>query len=412
MSFAYALKVLTDLLFYFTLVSMFGPSAGQSGLLLTTPLICAVCAFLSWTVYERARRNAEKPRPWLRFLPLAGMACVFFFTRTTADIVISVPPVLYVCWYVWKRPIIEDYRDALARFFLCLKIFPCVFVFAALVGNWTAMRDIMLPYLFMFLVLTVILLRTLRHDAATMKETRFKLMNLSSVAAVGVVGWLLSSGLMMRFFRFIGACIVRFILRPVLMLVVYVFAGIVWLLSQPFRDFRFDPEDMDLSQLQENMEMGDITSLFGDGEGAPQQSPIWDYILIGLAVIAAIALVIIIFRFLSRHGRHEDENQFEDVRESLAEEAPRERVNPRENRQRVRHYYRKFLKLCTQRGFELTEFQDSSEIERGTRYIFRNPAQTKLRDVYVRARYSSGEITPEDVQAAKESYGKLKKNEL
>ena len=405
MSFAYALKVLTDLLFYFTLVSMFGPSAGQSGMLMSTPVICAACAYFSF-----ALRGCK--RKWLRFVPLIALAAVFAFTRTTADIVISVPPALYVCWYVWKRPVLEDYRDTLSRFFLCLKIFPCVFIFAALVGNWTAMRDIVVPYLFMFLVLTVILLRTLRHDAATMAQTRFKLMNVSSIAAVGAVGWLLSSGLMMRFFRFIGACIVRFILRPVMMLVVYAFAGIVWLLSQPFRNFSLDQEFMDLTQIQENMELGDITSLFSGDEAAQETSPILDYVMIGLAVIAAIVLVFLIFRFLVGRGKREEDNQFDDVRASLAEEAPRERVNPRENRQRVRHYYRKFLKLCTQRGFELTEFQDSSEIERGTRYIFRNPAQTKLRDVYVRARYSSGEITPEDVQAAKESYGKLKKNEL
>ena len=198
-----------------------------------------------------------------------------------------------------------------------------------------------------------------------------------------------------------------------MMLVIYIFAGFAWLVSRLFDGIEFDPEELDLSQIQENMEMGDMSSLFGDGEAAAQQrSPIWDYILIGLAVIAAIALIVIIFRFLARHAGHEDENTFEDVRETLENEGPSERVNPRENRQRVRHYYRKFLKLCTQRGFELTEFQDSSEIDWGTRYLFRNPARTRLRDVYVRARYSSGEITSEDVQDAKECYAKLKKNEL
>ena len=406
MSFAYALKVLCDVTYYFALVSMFAPGAGQTGMLLTTPAICAVCAYICYALKDK------KP-VWLRFLPLAGLAAAFAFTRSTADIVISVPPALYVCWYVWKRPIAEDYRDAIARFYLCLKIFPCVFVFAALIGNWTAIRDIVVPYAFMYLVLTVILLRTLRHDAATISQTRFKLLNLSSIAAVGLVGWMLSSGLMMRVFRFIGSCIIRFILRPVMMLVVYVFAGLVWLISQPFTGLKFDPEEMDLSQLQENMEFGDMRGLFGDGEGTVQEtSPIWDYVMIGLAVIAAIVLVIIIFRFLARHGRHEDENKFEALRETIEGDGPRERVNPRENRQRVRHYYRRFLKLCTQRGFELTEFQDSAEIEQGTRHLFKNPAQSRLRDVYVRARYSSAEVTPEDVQTAKESYTKLKKNEL
>ena len=245
MSFAYALKVLCDVTFYFTLVSMFGPSAGQTGMLLTTPLICAVCAYFCYTLKDK------KPR-WLRFLPLAGLAAIFAFTRSRTDIVVSVPPALYVCWYVWKRPIAEDYRDALARFFLCLKILPCVFVFAALVGNWEAMRDVVVPYLFMFLVLTVIRLRTLRHDAATISQTRFKLLNVSSIAAVGLVGWMLSSGLMLRIFRFIGSCIVNFLLRPILMVFVYIIAGFAWLISRFIEGIEIDPEDFDLSQLQEN----------------------------------------------------------------------------------------------------------------------------------------------------------------
>lgn len=406
MSFAYALKVLADVTFFFTLASMFAPSAGQTGMLLTTPAICGLCAGLC------AALRGRKPA-WLRFLPLAGLAAVFAFTRSAADMVVSAPPVLYVCWYVWKRPQVTDYRDALSRFFLCLKILPCVFVFAALVGNWTAMRDIVLPYFLLFLVLTVLLLRTLRHDEATISQTRFKLLNLASLAAVGLAGALLSSGLVLRVFRFIGSGIVRFLLRPVLMAVIYLFAGFVWLISRLFEGIEFDPEELDLSQLGENMDLGSMLGLSGDGEAAAQQNnPIWDYILIGLAVIAAVALIVIIFRALAKHGRREEDNDFAAVREALEEEAPAARVNPRENRQRVRHYYRKFLKLCAQRGFELTEFQDSAEIERGTRHLFRNPAQTALRDVYVRARYSSAEVTPEDVQAAKENYNKLKRNEL
>ena len=406
MSLAYALKVLCDAVYYFTIVSMFGPAAGQSGMVVTTPVLCGVAAYGCHLLVRR------QPR-WLRFLPLASMALAFVFTRSTADVVLSVPPIVYTCWYVWKRPLTVDYRDAVSRFYLCLKILPCVFVFAALFGNWTAMRDIVLPYFMMFLVLSVILLRMLRHDAATISQPRFQLLNLSGIAAVGLAGVLLSTGVMLRIFRFFGWCIVNILLRPVMMLVVYVFAGFVWLLSRLFTGIKFDPEDLDLQKLGENMELGGLQGLFGEGEGTEQAtSPIGEYIMIGLAVIAAIALVIIIFRALAKHGHRGDDNEFADVREQLTDEEAPERVNPRENRQRVRHYYRKFLKLCTQRGFELTEFQNSAEIEHGTRHLFKNPAQAALRDIYVRARYSSAEITPEDVQAAKENYTKLKKNEL
>ena len=404
MSYAYAVKVFCDIIFYFAVVSTLTVSLGQTPQVIATPTVLAVCAYFGHLL------SKKEPR-WLRMLPLAGIPLILLFTRARTDLIMSVPPVVYVCWYLWKRPYAPEHGDALSRFYLCMKLLPFVLVFGALVGNWDAMRDVVVPYLFYFLLLTVLLLRTLRHDAATISQTRFKLVNLGSMAGVALVGWMLSSGLMMRIFRFIGSCLVRFILRPLMMGAVYLFAGIVWLLSKAFEGMEFDPESLDLSQLQENLENTDMSSMISGEGAAATESPVWDYIFIGLAVLAAAAILFVFFRAMARHNSHEDDNHFEAVRESLEESDHPVRRNARDNRGRVRHYYRKFLKLAVQRGFDLTEFMDSSQIERGTWPLFRSRASEPLRDVYVRARYSSAEVTEEDVRQAKECYGKLKRDE-
>ena len=404
MSFAYALKVLCDLTYYFAVASTIGTAAGQTGLVPMTPLILTLCAF----GYHFLSTKTEK---WYKYLPVLGVPLVFLFTGSRADVVVSVPAALYTCWYVWKRPYTPGHSTAISNFFMCLKILPFPVVLAFLAGDKAGIRDVVIPYFFMFLVLSVMLLRMLRHDAATMAQTRFKVLNLSGIAAVCAAGWLLSSGWMLWFFRLVGTGIAQYILKPVFSLFLYIVSGIMWTVMAIFSGFEFDLEGLDLSNLAQNMDFGkDIRELVEQDGGEALTEGVWyDYFVIALAVIALIAAAFVIFRVLSRSGRHEDVNTFADEREIVAEKKEEDR-DVHENREKVRHYYRKFLKLCGQRGFEVTEYQDSKEIELGTVYLFGNPAQSELRDVYVRARYSSAEVSDFDVEVAKDCYKRLKKS--
>jgi len=404
MSFAYALKVLCDVTYYFAIASIIGVAAGQTGMVPMTPLILTLCAF-------GYHYLSTKTKKWYKYLPVLGVPLIFLFTGSKADAVLSVPAAVYACWYMWKRPYTPGHATALSNFFMCLKILPFPVVLAFLVGNKAGVRDVVIPYFFMFLVLSVMLLRMLRHDAATMAQTRFKVLNLSGIAAVCAAGWLLSSGWMLWFFRLVGTGIAQYILKPVFSLLLYIVSGIMWVVMAIFSGFEFDMEGLDLSELAQNMDFGsDIRQLVEqDGGKALTEGVWWDYFVIALAVVALIAAAFVIFRLLSRSSKHEDTNTFADEREIVAEGAGENR-DMRENREKVRNYYRKFLKLCGQRGFEVTEYQDSKDIEMGTVYLFGTPARSELRDVYVRARYSSAEVTDFDVEDAKDCYKRLKKS--
>ena len=404
MSFAYALKVLCDVTYYFAVASTIGVAAGQTGLVPMTPLILTLCAF----GYHFLSTKTEK---WYKYLPVLGVPLIFLFTGSRADVVVSVPAALYTCWYVWKRPYTPGHSTAISNFLMCLKILPFPVVLAFLAGDKAGIRDVVIPYFFMFLVLSVMLLRMLRHDAATMAQTRFKVLNLSGIAAVCAAGWLLSSGWMLWFFRLVGTGVAQYILKPVFMLLLYFASGIMWVVMAIFSGFEFDTDALDLSELAQNMDFGkDIRQLVEqDGGEVLTEGVWWDYFVIALAVVAMIAAAFIIFRLLSRSGRREETNTFADERE-IVEKKPEEQPELRGNREKVRSYYRKFLKLCGQKGFEVTEYQDSKEIEMGTIYLFGNPAQSELRDVYVRARYSSAEVSDFDVEVAKDCYKRLKKS--
>ena len=77
----------------------------------------------------------------------------------------------------------------------------------------------------------------------------------------------------------------------------------------------------------------------------------------------------------------------------------------------MRNYYRKFLKQALKAGLDPDENADSREIAQQMRPKFQPHALDGLREVYIRARYSSQEITSADVKQAKEMYDDLKKKE-
>ena len=399
---AYALKMLCDGLYYFSLVSLFGPLLGQTAMLLHVPALMGAAAGASFFAGRRWGAKA-------RFAPLILLGLLIPFSPTLTDGVLCVPPALYLIWYVWKRPLPPDYWSHHAGFLFCLKILPVALLAAAFANSWDSFARWVAPYFGMFLVLSVLLLRMLRHDAATISRPRFQVVNAAAVAAVCAAGWLLSTDWTLRALRAAGAFLFSYIIRPLMMLAVYLFAGVAALVGKLFEGIEVDPETLnfdlgsELTQLRQEAEEGYAAHTRAD------LGAFWDYLLILLAVGAAAAMAFFLFRAMAGRSRREGGVAAVETREALPQDAPRESPRLRDDRGRVRSAYRRFLKLCDQKGLKITEFQDSAQIRDEAGPFFPRPALSRLREVYVRARYSSAPVTPEDVREARESYTELKK---
>ncbi len=409
MNLVFALKILTDLCFYMFAVSSVASVAPHSGLLETSPLIASVAAYFSRLLYARFPKRA-----WLRYLPLLLCAGCFLFTAHTADVVVTVPIVLYVAFVIFRRTYEVGYDEMLTRFYTCLKILVVPMLIMVVANNWRGFVDVMLPYFFFFLVLTVMQLRMLRHNEKVLTDRRFRLMNVGEILLLCGAGYLLSSGYMLTAFRFLLGLVVRFVLRPVLTGIVYIFGGLAWLLNKAFSGIDFHMEDVDLSGLDDlgqAMQQGDQTTQeYAQNPDSPV-TRIMTYILIGIAVVIVILVVFLLFRALMRAGRRDDDNKFDDVRESLDDpDSGAARRLTHAPRDRVRRYYRKFLKLCDVRGIGAGEHLNSLQINDQARRVFRTPSLSALRELYIKARYSSAEITAADVKDARSAYEEVKKS--
>ena len=410
MNLLFALRMLTDLCYFMFIVSSITSKFAHSGLLMTSPFIMAVSGYLCCTLWQKFPRKRI-----LRLLPLTLCAAAFIFTKTAVDYVVTVPMVIYLFVVVLREKMTIGYEPTLDRFYLLLKILPAGLLFTVLASNMDGFTEVMMPYLFFFLIVSVMLLRMLRHSDQVNSDNKFRLMNALEIAAVCGLGWLLSTGYIISIFKTVGVFTMDYVLRPIFTGGFYLFGLIVWPIRKLFGLIDIDLEDYDFSELQigeEAVDAGEMAVMEFYAEEAAKggDAQIMQYVGIGVGVIVLVVLGVILFRILMRVGRKGVDNHFGDFRESIDADPGEDRLT-RSPRDRVRGMYRKFLHMCVRAGLDPDLNLNSRDINKVMHKNFDLPAMEGLRDVYIRARYSSGEITEDDVKTAKQMLDLARKAE-
>ena len=410
MSLLFSLRVLTDLCYFVYVISSITSKFAHSGLLMTSLFIMAVAGYLC--CYARQKRPQKRA---VSFLPLLLTAAAFIFTKTAVDYILTIPMVIYLFVLVLKDKISVSYESSLDRFYLLLKIAPVGILFTVLASNKDGFTEVMLPYFFFFLIVSIMLLRMLRHSDQVNSDNKFRLMNTLEIGAVCGLGWLLSTGAILSIFKAVGNFTMLYILRPIFTGGLYVFGLIAWVFRKIFGLINIEFEERDLSELrigEEALDPGEMAVMEFYAEEAEKggDAQIMQYLGIAIGVIVFAVLAIILFRVLMRVGRKGVDNHFGDYRESIDLDPGEDKLG-RSPRDRVRAMYRKFLHMCVRAGLDPDLNLNSRDVNKAMGKNFDMPAMDGLREVYIRARYSSGEITDDDVKTAKQMLERTRKAE-
>ena len=400
MSLLFALRLLTDLCYFMFVISSITTKFAHSGMLMSSPFVMAVSGY--FCCYMREKKPDKRA---LRMLPLLLAGAAFVFTKTPVDYVVTVPMVIYLFVLVLREKMTIAYEQTLDRFYLLLKILPVAILFTILAGNKKGFTEVMLPYFFFFLIVTVMLLRMLRHSDQVNSDNKFRLMNTLEIGVVCGLGWLLSTGYILSIFKYVGYFVMDYLLKPIFTGGLYVFGLIMWPIRKLTSLINVDLEDYDFSELnigEEAVDAGDMAVMEFYAEEAAKggDAQIMQYVGIAVGAIALIVLGIILFRILMRVGRKGVDNHFGDFRESIDADPGEDRLG-RSPRDRVRAMYRKFLHMCVRAGLDPDLNLNSRDVNQAMGKNFDMPAMDGLREVYIRARYSSGDISEDDVKAAK-----------
>lgn len=407
----FTLKILADLCYFMFAISSVASCFAHSGLLLTSPALIAISAYFSAMAAEK-----QPKRPYLRYAALAVCLGAFAFASTAADLVVTISMICYLVAIVHRGSFSAEYDQMQNHFYTCLKLIPVVAILTLATSNRDGFLEVMLPYFFMFLIFTIMLLRMLRHNAEVFQDRKFRILNALEIALVCGLGYLLSSGYIMKALGFLGTLCMNYVLRPIFTGILYVFGGVVWLFRKLFSGVDINLEDVDFSELEESLGQGveageqEIMDFYAE-EAAQSDSQLLTYIAIAIGAIVLIVLVVVLFRILMKAGRRAESNNFGDVREVIDDDIGGDQKLTRSPRDRVRSCYRRFLRMCVRSGLDPDLNLNSFEVNQAMRNNFDGHAMDGLRGVYIRARYSSGEITEDDVKTARQMLDMAKKTE-
>lgn len=407
MTLAFFLKILTDLCFYTCFSAFFAGLCGLESTILPQLVLAAGAAALSRACW------VKKPGP-LRFVPLLLLAAVFALPCETAGRVILIPVAAYVLWTVWGKRFDLSYFSSADVFSLEIKLLPLPAVFALVLGQAAMIERFSIPYFLVFAFGSVMLLRMLRHDEETLRQPRFRLMNLLSLALLCLAGAAVGSPWFRQAVMSVLGAVWNVISYPIFWVVGGVAAILAVVLGGLLtgllknRDPQVLEEMLDMMQGQEEQTEEMLEQVVSEPD--PTRQMIFTAILLILAAIVTV----ILFRAL-RNKRQAEHTQAGSQSRHRAEplsngEKPLSRLTARTPALQVRYWYQQFLKKTWEEGGGLTSAMDTRQQTGVAEDVFpeKQDSLSRLRQIYLPARYKD-QATEQDAKEARELYKQLKK---
>ncbi len=398
----YIIRCICDLSLYF---AFFAPLLSMVGLTVNPMIIFAIMAAAGGLCCI-----LTKVPKLLRLLPLCLLALCFVGTSGISDFLLAFFGSAYISTQAWRNKWMPSYShisENFSRFFALYFVFAFVSIFA---GRFSDIESASLPFITLWLVLSVYLMRILRLTDDILLSARYQIINWTALLSVALISIVISSPAAVAFIKNAAKIVYSITLYPLILLCGVVAFGLFWCVCRLILLLRSDSGtaapaiNIDLSGLEEALgpdvsETADLRIFF----------TIWGMILVSL--IAAYFL-----RKMLCSGSESKKTDKGVMRESISVEAASEkrRFNPfhkNNNRDKVRNFYRRYLRICKKRGVSLEDSLTSDDIRRYSEEYMQPDAVRELRARWLPARYSSLiDITDKDVKITKAALSALGKH--
>lgn len=399
MTLCYFLKLLSELSLLFVVADCF-LSVAAVGVesLIPAVFFAAVGAVAYWMDEKHSNKT--------KFLLPLLLIPVFLFGESFGTYLAIGLGALYVGLMIWQKRYYMDH-DSQSDFFRI-----GMFAVGALSVPFVLLMkmDFIAPFVLLYLMSGIFMLRLMRQDAAIFNETRFRVLNLLSVAGIVLLAVLISSDWFLGLAGMILGKIYDVLVIPIFYVIYtcgyalyYLFIEIIFAGGYGDTTKKLNFGDMSMPD-----EMKD--ALLGEEQvnGEP-----FLMLLKGVFLIVGILLVLLLVYRNSKSRNSRSKDSAREARTSVTMIRPEEKIYadhiaPREPRAAVRYHYRNFLRLCLSLGQEFPRHYTSQHIENMTIGNFDKETLKSMRKTYIRARYSEHDITKDDVLSIKAQVKKLK----
>jgi len=387
-----------------TFASIAGALFGADQLIFTLPIF-ALVAFLSAFL---------APHRHMKYISLIPLSLLFVIPPLTIiNAIVLMPAILFIAMTLPKpdEKVTQFNYDTV--FYVFLIVFGIFAFFGLIMASWVNAAG--LPsdaWLFAssFLLNAIMFMRMARHDESVLKQTRFKVMNATTL--IGVLGAisgivLLGTDAFLTFIWRVIGFVWSYFIGPVFRVIIWVFLVILTLIFGVFGlDAPFDA-----------MEMWEMPGLLGEEMFGLYETEVRDvprFIIVMLVITAIIVLAVLLWLLFKWLNKKTDaifvgEDGVEEERFSLdGDEQRKKRRGRPHNENQVREVYRRFLAHVKKKGINIPQHLTSYDVEELVATKFESEKSNELRDEYVRVRYGEAEYTKDDVKRIKGLYKAFK----
>lgn len=403
MTLCFFLKMLSECSLYFFIVNC-ALSITLSGVESMMPaFICAAVAALAYHINDKVGQK--------RVFVLPLLLTVLFFGHSFGTYLAVILPAAYVVLTTVTERYYIDHSSQ-SDFFrtgMYISMFLSV-PFILLMGIEYAAYFVIL-----FLMSSILLLRTLRQDAEIQKERRFSLVNYLTVAAIFLFIVVLSSDAVLTVFTTVFSTVYDIIIYPVAFLLTWFVQALYFVVLRVvtflFPDYEVDWEALEIITAG----MGNHEPAMKEEEAMGAMDPTLVLLAKGFVILASVIALLVFFFVRTQKGRNKPAESVREVRRSVTDYRPEEKIYsdifpPREPRAAVRYHYRNFLRLCGRLGHNFPLYYNSQYIENVVSHQFDEKSLKSLRQTYIRARYSEHPVSKEDVASIKAQVKYLEHN--
>ena len=407
-------KLLFDFCFYYALSGFYlYLFFGDYPFILGIPvLILSAVAHIALKTRTSADKRPEK-NGLKAVTPIAVICCalpgvLFAFGPTLWQILQYIPAWAFLGYSILTDRIHMDRGEFQQHFSFTGKLFGLA-AFGVIAVNQIGYGLIgAIPYLILYLLTGVCLMRILRDDGAIGAGRNIAVL-LILLSGSGILALLRTPQLFLDAVKFIYQNIIAYILIGIVMVFGTIGYGIfkffAWIASL-FGD--------GASQRQSDV-MGSAKDIYDELGGAPLNgTPAWLRItsMILLVFLVAFVIFLIMRKLLGRGpGNRKPAYLTEQQEKLIAREKNRKygMFRPREPREAVRWYYRKYLKEGAAKGPPQEPADTSLHILRKYSPFFPADDAVRLRDLYIKSRYRyNGGIPKEDADAVSDIWQRLR----
>lgn len=365
-----------------------------------------------WTVFSSAVFGIYySKRKIYRILILLLIIPVLFFKSSQAIyFFLIIAAIMY--FYLTRHLLKGDYRDYGYNFKKSIAfIAGLMFIFSLSESTGESYRYL-LPFLIIYLLSSLILIRTLRHLDSNMDISVIQRLNRRYLIIIIITSFLVTIDKLRGVLFFIVGSIYKIIVNIVLTILYTILYYPLNLIFYYMQKLVYSLMLRQNTQEEQPMEIVgfDLSEFIGE-EYAITESPIVDY---ALQVIFLILISYIIYRVIKKSGtRQEKDSEYiierEFIRGLKNKTSTRKRFfKPRNLQEQIRYYYRKYLVRLKSNEIIIEDSNTTLEINEMAQQIYNKQLVDEIRDIYIENRYGNKKSTKNDVKKIEELYKQIK----